>query len=124
MEETMKFYLPWPPAELSPNSRVYWRKKNPIKAAYRDQCYYLALPKRGEIHQGLVKATFIFYPPDNRARDLDNILASCKPLGDGVCQALGINDKHLRPITLDWGVTKRGGEIELILEPYRIDISV
>lgn len=118
----MKLYLPWPPAELSPNSRVYWRKKNPIKAAYRDQCYYLARSKAGEIGNGLVRATLIFYPPDNRCRDLDNCLSGSKAALDGVCQALGINDKQLRPITLDWGIVKRGGEIELILEPYKVDI--
>ena len=118
----MKLYLPWPPSKLSPNSRTYWRAKNPIKAAYRDQCFYLAKGK--QINQGLIKATLIFCPPDNRARDLDNCLASSKAALDGVCLALGINDKHLRPITLDWGMVKRGGEIELILEPYKIDIVV
>lgn len=120
----MKLYLPWPPSELSPNERVYWRKKNPIKAAYREQCYHIALPKRGQIHQGLVRATILFHQPDNRGRDLDNCLSSSKAALDGVCRALGINDRHLRPVIIDWGMVKRGGEIELILEPYKIDIVV
>lgn len=120
----IKILIPWPPADLSPNKRTYWRKKNPIKAAYRDECFYIAQRYAGKIPQGLVRAAFIFYPPDNRARDLDNVLAGAKSGIDGVCMALGINDKYLRPITLDWGSVRRGGKIEIKLEPYKIDIVI
>lgn len=112
----MRLYLPWPPKQLSPNSRTYWRAKNPIKAAYRDQCYLITRSKRAQIKGDLFRVTITFYPPDNRHRDLDNCMASIKSGLDGVCMALGINDKQLRPITLDWGQVKRGGEIEIVLE--------
>jgi crossover junction endodeoxyribonuclease RusA len=37
-----------------------------------------------------------FYPPDRRARDDDNIIASFKHGRDGVALALGIDDKRFR----------------------------
>lgn len=65
----------------------------------------------------------MFCPPNKLYRDLDNTLASAKSGIDGVCAALGINDKNLRPITLDWGKQITGGLIEIQLEPYEIDIT-
>jgi crossover junction endodeoxyribonuclease RusA len=111
----MKIYLPWPPSKLSPNSRTYWRAKNPIKVAYREECYRIARNKQEQIKGDLFRVTITFHPPDRRSRDLDNVLASAKSGIDGVCMALGINDKQLRPITLDWGTVRRNGEIEICL---------
>src|SRR3546814_8129920 len=42
-----------------------------------------------------VKITFC--PPDRRHRDDDNMIASFKSGRDGMCEALGINDRLLRP---------------------------
>jgi hypothetical protein len=33
-----------------------------------------------------------FYTPDNRKRDLDNLLAAMKPALDGMAQAIGVDD--------------------------------
>ena len=55
-----------------------------------------------------LKVTFV--APDNRSRDLDNLLACIKPQLDGVASALGIDDKLFRPIVLDDAVdVKREG---------------
>jgi len=42
----------------------------------------------------------LFIPPRN-AGDIDNMLSSCKAALDGISKALGTNDKHFRPITID-----------------------
>lgn len=104
--------LPWFSKELSPNSRMYWRKKNPIKAAYRDECYYIAKMCENRC-VGCVKIAvkITFHPPDKRARDLDNCLASIKSGLDGVAMALEINDKNFRPITIDFGDVVKNGKI-------------
>lgn len=87
--------LPWPPRELSPNSRTHWAKKAKAAKAYRLDCFYLAkeakvtAPKEGPINLHIE-----FVPPDRRPRDLDNMLASTKNLLDGLAQALGVNDKR------------------------------
>lgn len=57
----------------------------------------------------------LFIPPDNRPRDIDNLLASCKELIDGIAQGLGVNDKQFRPITIDMGEKdKRNSRVEII----------
>lgn len=35
-----------------------------------------------------------FLPPDRRRRDMDNLLASCKGLLDGIADALGVDDSR------------------------------
>lgn len=88
--------LPWPPKELSPNSRTHWRKKSPITKAYKQACWALCkeagitAPKvEGRLHLWLT-----FCPPDRRHRDDDNMIASFKAGRDGLALALGIDDKR------------------------------
>jgi crossover junction endodeoxyribonuclease RusA len=106
--------LPWPPKELSPNARIHWAKKAPIAKKYKQVCW--ALTKEA----GLVApdceriAMWLdFYPPDRRARDDDNIIASFKHGRDGVALALGIDDKRLR--VMPYVQDKIGGFIRLRL---------
>jgi len=92
--------LPWPAKELSPNARLHWAQVAKYKKAYRMACFALALQAgwrridvgtTGDIHLWVD-----FYPPDKRHRDMDNMLASCKALFDGVADALEVNDKRFR----------------------------
>jgi crossover junction endodeoxyribonuclease RusA len=39
--------------------------------------------------------TFSFHPPTRRRTDLDNVIASCKSLIDGISCALGVDDSQL-----------------------------
>jgi len=49
--------------------------------------------------------TLTFYPPTRRAFDLDNALACCKAMLDGLADVLGVDDKH-------WSLTiQKAGEI-------------
>ena len=85
--------LPWPSAVLSPNSRAHWRKKSPITKCHKSEAFYLAKAamQPGQVFTGpMVKVTFC--PPDNRRRDTDNMLASCKAYLDGVALAIGCDD--------------------------------
>ena len=90
--------LPWPPSELSPNSRKHWRTKAKVAREYRRACYYAAkeagldlmeLPDAGRIHLWLD-----FYPPNRIRRDDDNLLAAFKAGRDGLADALGIDDRR------------------------------
>lgn len=83
--------LPWPPRELSPNSRKDRRHIGDIRRAYRDAGFFAAkeaavLP-RADSHLSVT-----FHPPDRRRRDLDNMLASAKHALDGVALAAGVDD--------------------------------
>ena len=108
--------LPWPPRELSPNSRTHWRKAAPIKAKYRDACYILTKQARAVIDwEGDIHAWIDFYPPDRRHRDDDNMIAAFKSGRDGVAEALGVNDKRFR--THPYVKDQIGGMIKIRLTP-------
>ena len=94
----MNVILPWPPRALSPNSRTHWRKKAPIAKAYKQACW--ALTKEAGIvlpeSAGRLALWLDFVPPDRRARDDDNLIASFKAGRDGLALARGIDDKRFR----------------------------
>lgn len=106
----MEINLPWPPKELSPNSRVHWAVKSKKAKSYKQQCFALAKNENIEINKSKRNDIFLyFYPPDKRHRDGDNMLSMMKSGIDGVAYALGVNDKNFifHPILLD-SVVKNG----------------
>lgn len=90
----MKFVLPWPAMrELSPNWRGHWSGKARAKKALR--AAWAAEAKKQGAQAISAKALSIrleFVPPDKRARDLDNLLASCKAGLDGLADVLCVDD--------------------------------
>lgn len=88
--------FPFPPKEVSPNSRCHWAKKAKAAKTYRAAVYILckqaaiALPETtGKLHLWID-----FYAPDKRVRDADNLLASAKNLVDGIAEYYQINDSR------------------------------
>lgn len=106
--------LPFPAPELFPNRvRGHWAKTGGIKAKAVADAYavtYQAVNQhRGELAAltGDIPLQLTFCPPDKRHRDLDNMLAACKAMLDGVATALTVNDKQFSPITILRGGTAR-----------------
>jgi len=91
--------LPWPPKELSPNSRMHWAKRNTHKVIYRDTCYLTTLGYKATVEgDGPIPITIDFYPPDRRHRDADNMVSAFKAGQDGLANALGVNDRRFQPV--------------------------
>lgn len=115
--ETFTITIPWFPALLKPNGNnsTHWNDTRKAKKLYKQECYYISLAKRLKVQPSAnIALSIIFYPKTNRARDLDNCLASIKAGLDGVAQALGVNDKLFRPITIDFGpVDKKRPRVEI-----------
>lgn len=63
---------------------------------------------------GRIHLSLTFCPPDNRRRDLDNLLAACKPGIDGLAMALGIDDARFE-YTLRWGDKTEGGAVNVAI---------
>jgi len=90
-----KVVLPWPPRTLSPNAREHWAAVANAKKKYRLEAYLLAkqskwdFPADGPIHLDIE-----FIPPNKRAHDLDNCLASIKAGLDGLADGWNVNDKR------------------------------
>lgn len=102
----MRIVLPWPDKRLSPNARVHWRAKAPVKVKARADATlatYAALEcglrdvRQALSGEGPLPVTVTFYPPDRRHRDDDNMIGAFKSLRDGIADALGVNDRRFRP---------------------------
>lgn len=107
MKQKHPFWLPWPPPKLSPNARKHWRTVAGAKQRYRRECYACGL-----MQAELTPLTFnrnqrfemrlTFTRPRDQHYDLDNLLARMKAGLDGLCDALGLNDRNARPVTVDY----------------------
>lgn len=93
--------LPWPPKELSANSRKDRRYTGQHRKNYRASCW--ALCKASKPDPALTHLDITFHPPDARRRDLDNMLSGIKYGLDGVAQALGVDD-------YEWSMSIKRGE--------------
>jgi crossover junction endodeoxyribonuclease RusA len=109
----IKIMLSWPDKILNPNVKKHWTVKKEAKDVARNAGYYLAKNTGMELDPAKrYRMDMVFFPPDNRARDLDNLLASQKWVIDGMCRALGIDDRMIRPVP-DWGQVIYGGKVEV-----------
>jgi len=87
--------LPWPPRELSPNSRAHWSKKARCARDYKFACFALAKQARLSAPPSDTIDVFLeFSPPDRRRRDHDNMIALAKYALDGVAAAVGVDDRR------------------------------
>lgn len=84
--------MPYPPKELSPNKKLHWAVKARFAKAYRGICKDIVSMRQLLIPKGDLVLDLSFYPPDNRRRDDDNMVASFKNGRDGIAEALGIDD--------------------------------
>ena len=93
--------LPWPPAALSPNSRLHWSRLAKAKKIYRRDCWIEALSQKARVPKdGKLRVDLTFYRPSRRAMDRDNLLARMKAGLDGVADALKTNDSRFDPISV------------------------
>ena len=83
--------LPWPPKQLSPNSRWAHRYTTDARNGYKTACFYAAKESKALIPAD-AHLDIHFFPPDRRKRDLDNMLSSVKYGLDGVALAAGVDD--------------------------------
>lgn len=101
----MIIMLPWPDMSLMPNRKNgrHWGGTQAAKVRARQDGYYATINAHpGQIMLGdTVPLRITFAAPDKRHRDLDNLLACVKPHIDGIAQALGVDDKQFRPLTID-----------------------
>jgi len=114
--------LPWPPKDLSPNARLHWAKLAKVKKAYRHACRALALQAGlGAVfsHEcNRMHVSLVFYPPDRRQRDQDNMLAAMKSGLDGLADAMRIDDRKFR--TTFEVSDQIGGMVKVTVQPVEV----
>lgn len=104
--------LPWPPRELSPNSRVHWATRARCATRVRQHAYWTARAIAGDasLPDGPIPVALEFRPPNLRRRDWDNLLASMKSGLDGISQALGVDD-HRFQLRMEVGEPVQSGVV-------------
>lgn len=113
---TITITLPFPNSKLMPNRKNgrSWASTVKEKEKAKNDGYYAAIGHKNKQIKPGVK--IMFYYPDKRKRDLDNLYSAIKALQDGVCHGLNIDDSYFRPVTLDKTVDRKNPRVELILE--------
>jgi crossover junction endodeoxyribonuclease RusA len=110
----LKIVLPYPHADLSPNSHKHWRYKAKAASEAKETGRILTLAamagNRQQLPDGKVSLSIVFHPPDSRKRDDDNALSSFKHYRDGMALALGIDDNRFR-VTYEMGEPIKGGKV-------------
>ena len=113
--ETITIELPFPHPKLNPNqAHGGWRTTENLRVVAKETGYgqgLLALETQTFTPSDKHALRITFYPPDRRHRDADNLHASMKHYLDGVCQALGINDRSFREVTLAFGEVQKPGAV-------------
>jgi crossover junction endodeoxyribonuclease RusA len=116
--------FPWPIYGLNPNHKAHWAVKAKAVKKYKSWCHACLLAAKVKpLHCNRVKISLKFIPPDNRRRDADNCVASCKSLLDAISQAIGIDDSRF-----DLGApiiegTVKHGAVVVTIEPV-VDIRL
>lgn len=108
--------LPFPPSSLSGhNTGNRWAKAALIKkhrqwAHDATKAAKVTVPPSGDI-----SIVVRFIPPDNRS-DRANFPNRCKPLFDGIADALGVNDKRFVP-AFTFAEPEKPGRVEITITP-------
>lgn len=104
MEKLIIITLRWPNMALMPNRKNgnHWASVQKAKVDARNEGYIAARKQKTAIRTSeSIPLSVTFFAPDNRHRDLDNLLACIKPHLDGIAKGLGVDDKCFRPIVID-----------------------
>jgi crossover junction endodeoxyribonuclease RusA len=112
----MSLTLPWPDKRMSPNARVDRRQVADVRRKYRIDCAWLAKAARmnfAHLAETGLHLRIVFNPPDNRARDLDNMLASIKSGLDGLADVIGVDDSKWSLTILRGPLVVKGGSVEV-----------
>lgn len=93
----MNLVLPWPPKELSSNSRQHHMALSRAKKRYRQACAWTAKAQgAGRLEAEQLLVHLVFVPPDRRRRDDQNCMAAMKSGLDGLADVLGVDDSRWR----------------------------
>lgn len=121
---TIQFDLPWPSKDLSPNARIHHMAHYRAKKVFRETCYWTTARAGVRLGQTPYRLDLVFFAPDARRRDRDNLLASMKSGLDGMAQALGVDDSHFDPVSVSMTTEdfNRKGFVRVLLTP-RFDLE-
>lgn len=96
----LRIRLPFPDRRLNPNVRLHWAQVSSARREARDEGFYAANQAHGR--QNIfseakpLSLRIAIYPPDNRRRDVDNIITALKSYQDGIFSYIGLDDSQIK----------------------------
>lgn len=105
----MTVTLPFPPPNLSPNSRCHWGARARAFKSYKTECVAELLPHKKHL-QGRDKFSITFHPPSAHRFDLDNLVARFKAGCDALAVVTGVDDSRFS-LTIAKGEPVKGGAV-------------
>lgn len=110
---TLTVDLPWPSRALHPNARVHWAiKARAAKKARADPHGKTLAAGIRRIPESGLRVTCIFFPPDNRRRDADGMLSSCRSYFDRIADVIRVDDSRWE-IDLQRGQNRKPGSVRI-----------
>lgn len=109
--------LPFPSAVLSPNSRNHWAVRARATKAARQTAFLLTKAARLPALTPPVAVAMTFHPAAAHRYDVDGLQSRCKAYFDGIADALGMDDRHFRPVSII-GALKRPGCVVVTLKSF------
>ena len=110
----MVIVLPFPPSALSGHQGGRWRAKADVVRKWRAWAFAAALEAKATVrHNGDIRVSVAFYPPDNRG-DRVNFPNRCKPIFDGIADAMKVNDKRFAP-SFSYHDPVKPGRVEIVI---------
>ncbi len=110
---TLNITLPWPPKGLSPNARHHWATTAKLKKQYRKACALTAMEQGARrLLANRLQVHLHFVPPNRRARDWDNLIASMKAGLDGLADVLQVDDSRWR-LSFEVAEEEIGGMVQV-----------
>ena len=91
--------VPYDRPPLSLNDRTHWAKANPHRQALRRAGALLSRSTGIPRNLPHIHTRLHYVPADNRRRDEDNLIATAKPLWDGLVDAGIVQDDNSRYMT-------------------------
>lgn len=101
--DTISIAFPFPPSALMPRKSDgrHFAVTKPVKDQYHLLCRNATLLALGNrrfmASEIVVPMAMVFWPPDRRMRDADNLERAFKTGRDAMAQALGFNDGVINP---------------------------
>lgn len=106
--------MPFPPAALSGHTGGHWRGKSTPTKKWRGWAVLAALEAKIPAQpDGDIPLLVRFYPPHNRG-DRTNYGNRCKPIYDGIAQAMGVNDRRFVP-RYEYCDAEKPGRVEIVV---------
>lgn len=122
MTEALLIEVAWPAKQLSPNTGCHHMTRHRFKKAAKIEAGWAtkaACPFDWG-HDGRFDVHIRAYPPVQRNRDADNLIASLKAHLDGIADAIGVNDSLFNAPTVEWADITQHGKIVITLKPAEV----